>query len=234
MGALVTYSLVGSVATLTMDDGKKNALSLAMLNELNAAFDRAEADRAAVVLTGREGVLSAGFDLPTLAAGGAGALAMVRAGFELSARMLSYPMPVVVACGGHAIAMGVFLLLSGDYRIGASGAYKFQANEVALGLTIPHAAVEVCRQRLTPAHLQRTVLLSETYSPETAVEAGFLDRTVALSEVLTISQHTAEGLMKLNVHAHTASKQRLRGPVLDALKAAIERDAQDLQKLWAS
>ena len=151
MGTLVSYQLEDSIATIAMDDGKVNALSLQMLTELNAALDRASADRAVVVLTGRDGIFSAGFDLTVLRAGGSDASAMLRAGFALAKRMLSFPTPVLIACTGHAVAMGVFLLLSGDYRVGAGGPYKITANEVAIGLTMPRAAVEICRQRLTPA-----------------------------------------------------------------------------------
>src|SRR5579875_2895763 len=127
MGTLVTYRLHDAVATITLDDGKVNVLSLAMLTELGAALDRAEADRALVVLTGREGVFSAGFDLAVLRAGGTEAADLLRAGFDLAARLLAFPAPVLVACTGHAVAMGVFLALSGDYRIGARGPYKITA-----------------------------------------------------------------------------------------------------------
>ena len=106
MGTLVTYRLRDSVATITMDDGKVNALSLAMLTELGAALDRAAADRAVVVLTGREGVFSAGFDLPVLRAGGTEAADLLHAGFDLAARLLAFPTLVLVACTGHAVAMG--------------------------------------------------------------------------------------------------------------------------------
>ncbi len=140
MSTLVTYHQAGATATIAMDDGKVNALSAQMFAELNAALDRAEAAGATVVLTGREGIFSAGFDLRVLRAGGPQAPALVRSGFELSARLLAFPAPVVVACTGHAIAMGVFLLLSGDFRLGAAGPYRITANEVAIGLTMPRAA----------------------------------------------------------------------------------------------
>ena len=178
MKSLVNYRLEESVMTITMDDGKVNVLSLNMLTEINGALDRADADGAVVVLAGREGVFSAGFDLPVLRAGGLEAFKMLRAGFELAERVLSFPKPVVMACTGHAVAMGVFLLLSGDYRVGATGPYKISANEVAIGLTMPRAAVEICRQRLTPAHFNRATVLAESFSPEAAAEAGFLDRAV--------------------------------------------------------
>ncbi len=229
METRVTYGLVDSVATITMDDGKVNALSLAMLGELNAALDRAAADRAVVVLAGREGVFSAGFDLPVLRAGGPEALDMLRAGFELSARVLSFPTPVLIACTGHAIAMGVFLVLSGDYRIGAAGPYKFTANEVAIGLTMPRAAVEICRQRLTPSHFNRTVALAEVFSPEDAVTAGFLDRVSPSSELHDLARQVATELSTLDLDAHARTKLRLRAAALDSIRAAIEADDVELR-----
>src|SRR5258705_6292844 len=121
-----------------------------MFGLLGGAFDRAKADRAAVVLSGRAGVFSAGFDLRVLRAGGADATAMVRTGFELAERLLAFPTPVVVACTGHALAMGAFLLLAGDYRLGTPGAYKIGVTEVALGITMPFFGIEICPQRLAP------------------------------------------------------------------------------------
>src|SRR5262245_33988224 len=128
MSSRVHYDRQDSIATIRMDDGKLNVLSPAMFAELSDAFDRARADRAVVVLTGRPGVFSAGFDLRVLRAGGAEASRMVRTGFELAERILSFPSPVVIACTGHALAMGVFLVLAGDYRIGALGAHRIGAN----------------------------------------------------------------------------------------------------------
>ena len=224
---LVSYQLEGSIATITMDDGKVNALSLQMLGELDAALDRATADQAVVVLTGRDGIFSAGFDLTVLRAGGSDASAMLRAGFELAERILSFPTPVLIACTGHAIAMGVFLLLSGDYRVGAAGPYKITANEVAIGLTMPRAAVEICRQRLAPAHFNRAVILAEIFSPDEAVAAGFLDRVVPAPELQDVAASAAGLLAKLDSDAHAASKVRARDNSLHALRAAIEADDAD-------
>jgi enoyl-CoA hydratase len=224
MGALVSYRLENSAATITMDDGKVNVLSPEMLGQLGAALDQAIADRAVVVLTGRPGVFCAGFDLTVLKSGGPAASAMVRGGFELAARILSFPAPVLIACSGHAVAMGAFLLLSGDYRVGAAGPYKITANEVAIGLTIPQAAIEICRQRLTPAHLSRAILLAEVFSPADAVTAGFLDRVAAAGELPDVARSTAAGLAALDMGAHAASKLRARDQALKAIRAAIETD----------
>ncbi len=224
MGTLVSYRLEDSIATLSMDDGKVNALSLSMLTELNGALDRASTQAAAIVVGGREGVFSAGFDLRVLQGGGPDALAMLRAGFALAERLLCFPLPVVMACSGHAVAMGVFLLLSGDYRLGAAGPYKITANEVAIGLTMPRAAVEICRQRLAPAHFNRAVILAEPYSPDRAVDAGFLDRVVPPAELGGVARGVAVELTRLNREAHAATKLRARASALAALRSAIEAD----------
>ena len=225
MTSRVVYELKDSIATITMDDGKMNALSPGMLSELGAALDRAEAARAVVVLIGRQGVFSAGFDLQTLRTGGQEASEMFLAGFELSARLLSFPGPVVIACTGHALAMGVFLLLSGDHRIGAAGPFKLGANEVAIGLTMPFFGCEISRQRLTPAHFHRAVVNAEIFRPEEAVEAGFVDRLVAPSELPGVARAAALELAKLDRDVHTATKLRARAASLRAIRRAIDEDA---------
>jgi enoyl-CoA hydratase len=218
---LVTYARDDRIATITMDDGRVNALSPRMLGELNEAFDQAVADAAIVVLTGREKRFSGGFDLNLLRAGGEPAKAMVRAGFALAARVLSFPTPVVIACNGHAVAMAAFLLASADYRIGVEGDFKIMANEVAIGITVPEAAIVLCRARLTPAAFQRSMLLSEVHSPDSAVAAGFLDRVVPEADLARTASETARALTALDIASHTATKLRVRRYTLEALKAAI-------------
>lgn len=222
MAGPVSYHLHDCVATITLDDGKVNALSHQVLTGIDRALDHAAADGAAVVLSGRTGAFSAGFDLRVLRAGGAAAPALVRAGFELAARVLSFPRPVVIACTGHAIAMGAFLLLSGDYRIGAAGPYKITANEVAIGLTMPRPAVEICRQRLTPAHFTRAVINAEVYAPDTAISAGFLDCVTGQAQLADAARDAARQLLTLDADAHAATKLRARETALAALRAAID------------
>jgi enoyl-CoA hydratase/carnithine racemase len=224
MSNCVEYRVEKSVATITMDDAKVNVMSLRMQTDLHAALDRAEADCAVVVLAGRPGVFSAGFDLPVLRAGGSEAATMVRGGFELAERVLAFPLPVVVACTGHAIAMGVFLVLSGDYRLGAAGPYKITANEVAIGLAMPRAAVEILRQRLAPAYFNRAVTIAEPFAPENAVDAGFLDRVVPGDELPTTAHGVATHLAALDMAAHRTSKLRARTHALAALRAGIDAD----------
>lgn len=232
MGGAVTYGLEGGVATVVMDDGKVNALSPAMLGELGSALDRAEGDGAAVVLRGRPGTFSGGFDLRVLRGGGPDAVAMLRAGFLLARRLLAFPAPVVVACTGHAVAMGSFLVLSADHRVGMTGPFTITANEVAIGLTMPHAAVELCRDRLAPAAFIRAVALAEVFSPEAALAAGYLD-TVADPDTFDATvADLATRLAALDRRAHAATKRRARAELLERLERATERDDAELAVIF--
>ena len=231
MSSLVSYRLDDGVATITMDDGKVNVLSLAMFEAVNRALDQAETDAAAVVLAGRPNVFSAGFDLRVLMAGGPDAARLILTGFRLGHRLLSFPAPVVAACAGNARAMGVFLLLASDYRLGAVGDYTLQANEVAIGITMPYFAIEICRQRLTPAHFNRAVIHSESYAPDAGVAAGFLDRLAPAAELADAARATAASLAALNRPAFTATKLRARAASLEAVQAAIAADEASFQAL---
>lgn len=229
-----TYELIDGVAVITMDDGKANAVSIAMQNEINAALDRADADGAPVVLAGRPGMFCAGFDLKTISAGGQEAVDMLNGGLALSIRLLSHRRPVVAACTGHAVAMGVFLLLSCDYRIGARATHRISANEVAIGMTMPHSTIEILRQRVTPSALNRAVLFAETFHAGNAVEAGFLDEVVEESDVLPRALEQASALGALDARAHAASKARLRERSLRAVRDGLTLDGEDWKRLFLS
>ena len=223
----VHYSLNDGVATIRMDDGKRNALSPEVFRELYAAFDRARSDNAAVILTGRESVFSAGFDLKVMRRGGPDALRMLRAGYRLPAHVLSHPRPVVVACNGHVMAMGVFLMLSADYVIGSRGDFKIAANEVAIGLTMPRVAAAMLHHRLTPAAYQRAVTLSEFFDVDAALDAGFFDELADPESLMARAQSRVEEFMQLDGAAHATSKTRIRRTLIRKLRRYVWMDLFD-------
>ncbi|MBB6519961.1 crotonase/enoyl-CoA hydratase family protein [Pseudoteredinibacter isoporae] len=227
MSDLIHYTETEHAITLRFDNGKVNVLSPAMIAAINEALDRAEAAPfKAVIFTGREGMLSGGYDLGVMQQGGMAAVRdMVDAGSRLTRRMLAFPKPIIAACNGHAIAKGAFLLLASDYRIGVEGEYKISLNEVAIGLTMHHAGIELCRGRLAPVYFNRAMINAEVFNPVAAVDAGFLDKTVANEEALqqeaaAMAQHMAT----LNANAFAATKVKARKQHLDALDWAIEED----------
>lgn len=223
----VQYSLQGGVATICIDDGKRNALSPQVLREICEALDQAESDKALVILTGRESVFSAGFDLHVMKRGGLSALGMLRAGYALTARILSYPHPVIAACNGHVMAMGVFLMLSADYVIGSRGEFKISANEVAIGLTMPRVAAAMLRHRLNPAAYQRAVNLSEYFDVDGALAAGFFDELVDPAELAPRAEALATELSELDQRAHKASKRRIRAALIRKIRLSIPLDLWD-------
>jgi len=230
----LTYEEDGAVATIALDDGRANALSPAMQADIGAALDRAAAAGLVVVLTGRPGRFSGGFDLGVMGAGGPDAADMVIGGFELARRLLTFPRPVVVACSGHAVAMGAFLLTAADARIGISdGGHRIQANEVAIGMTLPRSAIEVCRGVVAPAALRRALDLATPFSHAEAVGAGFLDAVVPEGELAARAHEEAERLAGLDAAAHLGTKLLARAGLLDALDRAIALDRADLDALFA-
>ncbi len=227
MMQFVRYDLQERVATIRIDDGKRNALSPEVLREIYQAFDQAESDGATVILTGREEVFSAGFDLKVMKRGGFDALRMLRLGYSLTARVMRYPYPVIVACTGHSLAMGVFLMLSADYVLGSRGDFKIAANEVAIGMTMPRVAAATLRNRLNPAAFQRAVTLAEYFDPQSALEAGFFDELVDPAEVLSRARSLATGSLDLDAQAHKVSKRRIRKKLVRKIRFSVPLDLLD-------
>jgi enoyl-CoA hydratase len=223
----VHYELRDRIAKIRIDDGKRNALSPQVLREIYSALDRAESDRAIVIFTGREDVFSAGFDLKVMKRGGVEAIRMLKLGYALTARVLAYPHPVVVACNGHVLAMGVFLLLAADYTIGTRGDFKVSANEVAIGLTLPRVAAAMLQHRLTPAAYQRAAVLSEYFDVESAHRAGFFDVLVEAGELMTRAEALARDFGELDEQAHTATKRRIRRKLIRRIRYSIPLDLFD-------
>lgn len=231
MTDLVHYSLEDGVATIQLDDGKRNALSPEMFRQINAAFDRAEADRATVILTGREEVFSAGFDLKIMRGGAPmDTLRMLRAGYSLPARVMAYPYPVIVACNGHAMAMGVFLMLSADYVLGTRGPYRVSANEVALGLKMPRVGAALLRHRLRPGDVQAAITLAKEFPVEEAFHAGFFDELAEADALMSRARELAATYAELDMPAHTATKRRIRRPLIRYLRRSVPLDLVDA--LW--
>src|SRR5882757_1732891 len=225
MTDLATYSRSGPVGSIVMDDGKANVMSLAMLNALHAAFDQAEKDKTVVILKAQGKHFSGGFDLSVFAKGSAqDQYLMVKAGAELALRILSFPTPVVAACQGNAFPMGAFLIMSSDHRIAAEGDYRIGMNEVAIGLTVPRFAIEIARQRLTPAYFSRVVMTAEMFGPVEAVTAGFFDRVVPTDQLDRSAEEAARALSTLNMTAHAATKARAGGAVIRMIRGMIDED----------
>lgn len=228
MSDLISYQLEDGIATLTLNNGKVNAISPDVIVAFNAALDQAVQDRAVVIITGQPGILSGGYDLKVMTSSPQNAVALVTAGSALARRMLAHPYPIIVACPGHAIAKGAFILLSADYRIGVEGPFNIGLNEVQIGMTMHHAGIELARDRLRRSAFHRSVINGEIFNPEGAVDAGFLDKVVPAEQLMATAVAAAQQLKKINMTAHKNTKLKVRKAFLETLDKAIELDQQHL------
>ena len=228
MSELISYHLEDGIATLTLSNGKVNAISPDVIAAFNAALDQAVTDRAVVIITGTPGILSGGYDLKVMTSGPKEAVALVTAGSTLARRLLAHPFPVIVACPGHAVAKGAFLLLSVDYRIGVEGAFSIGLNEVQIGMTMHHAGIELARDRLRKSAFHRSVINGEMFNPQSAVDAGFLDVVVSADELQRAALAAARQLKKINMTAHKNTKLKVRKALLETLDNAIVLDQQHM------
>jgi enoyl-CoA hydratase len=223
----VTIELRGDIAVVRIDDGKANAMSHEIVEGIGAALHRARTETKAVAIIGREGKFSAGFDLNTMKAGPKQARDLLKAGAELGHAMYTCPIPVVIGCTGHALAMGAIALFCADVRIGAEGPYKIGMNEVAIGMPVPRFAIELARDRLTPRHLTAAVNHAQVYDPLGAVEAGYLDRVVALADVEGEAIATAETMgATLQPAAFRLTRDYLRGEAADRVTHGLQQDIE--------
>jgi enoyl-CoA hydratase len=224
MSDAVTVTIKDGVAHIVMDDGKVNVLGYAMWDALEAAFDQAEAAGAVVILQGREGIFSGGFDLKEMGKGPQNALELTSRGSKMARRILSFPTPVIGVSPGHCIAMGAFLMLACDYRIGAAGDFKTGLNETMIGMTMHHFGIELARYRIPLHYFSRAVINAEIWSPQDAISAGFYDRIAPVEQLSDAAIMAAKMFGNLDMTAFNGTKNKSRKDFLELLDRCIQAD----------
>lgn len=219
---IVQYHLDGDVAVLRWDDGGANVVSVGLVEQMSACLDRAAEEAKTAVILGRPGRFCAGFDLSVMKQGGKAVSEMVGAGARLALQIYGHPTPVMIGCTGHGLAMGAVLLLVADLRVGTRGAFKLGLNEVAIGMTLPFFGTALAEARLAPTHLQRATLLAEIFTPEGAVEAGFLDRTVDPDALEATVMEEARRTATLDMRAYEGTCRAMRSELIAQIEKSLE------------
>ena len=228
MTSAPSFEISDRVGVLRLDDGKANAVGFDALAAIDAAVDAASSDARALLITGREGLFSAGFDLRVVAAGPEAARDLVKAGARTAMRLYGAPVPVVAACTGHALAFGAIMLLASDLRIGADVDAKIGLNEVSLGMPLPIFAVELARDRLNPRHFTRATALAALYGPRGAAKAGYLDEVVAADELGAEAFERARSLAEyLNPTGFALTRRTARQDRIDHIRSTLDDDLSD-------
>lgn len=224
----LTIERRGNVSVLHLDDGKANALSFELIAAIDAAITDAEADDSigAVVIHGRPGRFSGGFDLGVMFGDDLYRIIdLVATGGALVRRLYGASVPVVAACTGHAIAGGALMLLGCDVRVGADIPAKIGLNEVAIKMVLPDWAFTICDDRLSLRHRQRAIANARLTTPRDAVDVGFLDEVVAEDELLDRAVAIAAELADtLDPKAYLGTLIKLRGSVLTRMDEQIAAD----------
>ena len=228
--AFIQSEIKDGVARLRIDHGKPNSIAQAVSEELIAALD--EASRSdevkAVVLFGKPGMFSGGFDLPTMREGPRAAREMVKAGGRLLANILDHPKPIVAGCAGHAVAMGSFMVMACDERIGARGDFKLGMNETAIGMTLPIFGIELARAKLSKRHYERAIVHSTMYDPQGALEVGILDRLVEPESLEAEAIAAATRLGELHQPSFRNNKRQARGDLAERILSTLDENMSRL------
>ncbi len=205
---LATLKKEENISVVTLDDGKANVFSTKMSTDINECLDEVSKEDGCIVLTGREGMFSAGFDLKTLQGGDMDQIQeMTTTGFKLLSRIFSFPRPVIAACSGHGIALGTFLLCCCDYRIGIKGDFMLGANEMRTNMVIPPPILELIKFRVAQSHKYRAVLGAEMYTFENAKEAGLIDEVVDSNILMETAFNKAKDLATMGHPSYSMTKE---------------------------
>jgi enoyl-CoA hydratase len=222
---LATLTSEGDVSIITLNDGKANVFSPEMSKTISSLLDEVPDDKGSLVITGRPGVFSAGFDLKIISSGDASAVSsMIKTGFTLLARVYNFPRPVIAACSGHGVALGAFLLCCADYRIGAKGQFIVQANETRNNMSIPTPILEISKTRISKTHWYRAILNAEAYPIEKAIEPGYLDEVVEAESLMTRAMEVANDLATLGHPHYKITKNLDQKDTLKRIHDAIDEN----------
>jgi len=221
---LVSFNEHDSHSRIVMDDGKANAISFEMAAALNEALDHAENAQKPVVIAGRPGKFSAGFDLTVMSSGAERARDLLHEGAKISKRLSHFPTPVLLAVTGHALAMGALMVLSADYRIGVKGNFKIGLNEVAIKMTLPWFGVELARARLSKRHFNAAVNLAQIYDPDGAVDAGYLDEAIEEAAFETRVDGVIHNFQTLDPESFRQTRDRVRSEFFEQFEKAMALD----------
>ena len=222
MTDFASCSISDGIATITLDDGKANAFSFDMMVAINNAMDEAEAGADVIIITGREGVMCAGFDLKVMQNDADKVPEMVGNGGKLLVRIFSSKKPVIIASPGHGIAAGGLLMLAADYRIGVDSESRYGLNESAIGMVLPPFGHDLAVFKINNKYLDRCFAGAELIDPQTAVEASFLDEVVASDKLMHRALEKAAEMQKLDGRAFAGNKKLVRGAITEKMTTDLE------------
>lgn len=222
------------IRIVTLDRPPVNALSGETLVGLQRAIgDAGRSGSQAVVLTGREGMFSAGLDLVELMSlDRTGIEGFLGAFFDLMGELAAAPLPVVAAISGHCPAGGTVLSLFCDLRVAAAGDYLIGLNEVRVGIPMPRVVAELAVRTLGPRRAELALVAGRLYDPDEAQAIGFVDEVVPLGDLLGRAVDRARDLVTAPRFALAVTRERLRADLRELVRRHRDEDVAWLADAW--
>ena len=225
----------GNVALLRMVHGKANAMDLAFCEGLIAALKRVQAEPtvAAIVLTGRGKIFSAGVDLPRLLEEDE---QYTRAFVKQLSRMFEavffHPKPIVAAINGHAIAGGCILACATDYRIMVDEGSKIGIPELFVGVPFPTTALEIMRFVLAQKDFQHLIYHGQISPPQKAFSIGLLEEMKPHAEVEACALKHAAHMGSVPASVFSLTKEQIRWDVRQRISEGEARFGEKIIAEW--
>ena len=213
---LVKSAKESGVTTITLaDENNRNALSAALVGELVAALDDAEADPEVrvVVLTNQGNVFCSGADLSERLGGStahAGSIASTPAQVDptaLFSRFRASPKIYVGRIAGHCVAGGMGLAAAMDLSVAIQDA-KFGFTEVRRGVA-PAMISVLCLPKMRPAEAAESMLLGKRMTGADAARIGLINRAVTADELDVVVDSFVSDLLAGGPGALAATKKLL-------------------------
>jgi Delta3-Delta2-enoyl-CoA isomerase len=233
---MIDTFLQDGVLELRLDRAPVNALDPALVAGLRKHVESAPEEGArGIVLTGRQGMFSAGLDVPfLLTLDRDGMRAFWREFFALCAALARSPIPSVAAISGHSPAGGAVLALFCDYRVMARGPYRIGLNEVQVGLTVPDCIQLALRRVVGTYRAERLLVAGRMLTADDALACGFVDELAAVEETVTRAQHWMRELLALPTQAMRTTRALARADLADAFADLDALPVDDFLDGWFS
>ena len=228
MTTCLQLSNLGPIREIQLARPPVNALDTTLCRELIAAIEHAHADDVqGIVISGNDGLLTAGMDVPHLMSHGDDRQKLLeswQAFFGAVRAIGNSRIPVVMAIGGHCPAGGCVLSLAADYRIMARSVdhtrpYRIGLNEVAVGLVAPEGIQRLMRRCVGVHRAGQLLIGGELVTAERALELGMVDELVEGEDVRARAIAWLEGQLRLPRAPMLATRAIARADLIEALTA---------------
>jgi enoyl-CoA hydratase/carnithine racemase len=231
---MINRMIHGEVHELRLNRPPVNALSPDLLTFLADEVHRSSEQGArAVVLSGREGMFSAGLDVPLLVELGEKELIRaLEAFFNAIEALVASPVPVAAAITGHSPAGGAVLALCCDRRVMAEGDFTIGLNEVRIGIPVPRVVADLAIHAVGSRVAEELCVSGRLMNPHEALEVGFVDEVVPANDVVMAARRWCEALIEAPAEALAGTRSAMRHDLVETVRSRRKEDHRRFVERW--